>query len=171
MGKKPNRGGVMVLTLGFFALFIIIYFMTFGASNTTQYADPNTHYNSKPKPAGPPAPIYGLELYEEAVRKGEKELTDLQWEQYAKTLEHKKVRWRGHVTEVDKTPFSNNYTISISLDKNDFSDVTFEASYDRAIMVDKGSYYVITGVIKKAYKLLGTVNFRLKDVRFERCSI
>lgn len=104
--------------------------------------------------------------YKEISKKAKK-LTDLQFEEYAKTLTGKKVQWKGRVLEVEKKMFGG-YEILVDMDKRgafSVQDVYIPVTKEVAIGINKGDTIKFQGEIKSVLEILESVNIHIENAK------
>lgn len=102
------------------------------------------------------------------IRHNMEVMTDLQFEEYAKTLIGKRVGWSGYVEDV-KQKFLGGYEVWIDMDSPDelFSvqDITFEVSREQALSLKKDSRIKFVGTISFVMNLFTSLQISLDQVK------
>lgn len=116
-------------------------------------------------------PISSISFTE--IRRNMKGMTDLQFEEYVKTLIGKRIRWGGYVEDV-KEKFFGGYEVLVDMDSpNDLisvQDVTFEVSKEQALSFNKDSRIKFEGTISSVLDILTSLQISLDKVKVIRSS-
>ncbi|HXT61196.1 MAG TPA: hypothetical protein VN699_21325 [Pirellulales bacterium] len=111
-----------------------------------------------------PAPTREAPPFEE-IRTNAKEMTDAQWNKYGPSLAGSHVAWSGWVKEVNEKTFGG-YEVWIDMDAPDVplsvQDVYADIPDDLALQLRKGQQVRVSGTIKSATNLLGSMAIRLE---------
>jgi len=91
-------------------------------------------------------------------------MTDIQFEEYAKSLKGKRVRWKGYVEDVTEK-FFGGYKVLVDMDSpNDpisVQDVTFDVSKEQAISLTKDDKIEFEGTISLVFSMLTSLQISL----------
>ncbi len=98
-------------------------------------------------------------------------MTDLQFEEYAKTLKGKRIQWGGYVEEV-KEKFFGGYEVLVDMDHPNeplsVQDVSFDVPKEQAMALRKDSPVQFEGTISSALNILTSLQVSLDDARLLR---
>lgn len=116
--------------------------------------------STAPRPApAPEAPPF------EEIRKNMQEMTDAQWNKYGPSLTGNRVSWTGWIKEVNEKTFGG-YEVWIDMDAPDVplsvQDVYADIPDDLALQLRKGQQVRVSGTIKSATNVLGSLGIRLE---------
>lgn len=112
-------------------------------------------------------PVTDISFHE--VRRNKENMTDLQWEEYAKSIKGKRIRWSGYVEEV-KSKFFGGYQVLVDMDpphdKMSVQDVYLDkVTKEQALSLEKDNPIEFEGTISSAISVLGSLQISLKDVK------
>jgi len=93
-----------------------------------------------------------------------RQMTEAQFDEYAKTLKGVVIKWTGKVTDVDSNLFGSDYGVNIDMDNTNISDVSFDIDKYTALRLHKRGSYQFMGKIKLVYTLFGGANIQLYAV-------
>lgn len=139
-------------------------------ADKTPNAPPPVAAVAAPAPAPVPATVpVSTDLAFINIRRAMETQTDLQFEEYARSLKGKRIRWRGYVEEVREKMFGG-YEVWIDMDPPhaplSVQDVTFAVPKAQALRLDKDDSLLFEGTIARVGSLLGaTVQIDLQDVQ------
>lgn len=111
-------------------------------------------------------PISSLSFKE--IRLNMESMTDLQFEEYAKSNKGKRIKWEGYVEEVSEKLFGG-YEVLVDMDSPNvpmsIQDVTFELSKKQAILLKKDSRVVFEGTITSVRSILTSLQVSLDEAQ------
>lgn len=93
-----------------------------------------------------------------------RQMTEAQFDEYAKTLKGKAIKWTGKVTNVDSNWLSSDYEVNIDMDNTGISDVDFDVDKYTGLRLHKSDSYQFIGRIKSVYTFFGGAKIRLYAV-------
>lgn len=116
----------------------------------------------------PTPPVDTTLSFADIRRQMRSDLTEAQFNALARSLEGRRVRWRGWVEDVNEKALGG-YELWIDMDRPSdamsVQDVTFDVPADLALSYRKDSRVSFEGTIDEVMNVLGSLQVELKDAR------
>lgn len=152
--KLRMRGCSKLVLLGVIVVGAIIALVVVGGTTSTNDV-------SGPRGAEPSKPISDLkygEIREVADKRVEQETTDVQWKNFYRQHEGKRIRWTGWVEDVSEAMFGG-FKVSVDMEppskSMSTSDVTFDVPQDVATGLNVDDKITFAGTIKTITLVMG----------------
>ena len=94
-------------------------------------------------------------------------LTEVQFDEWEKSLKEKPVWWEGVVIDVDTKFFSDNLAVRVDMDETGVQDVYFDVPPEIGISLKKKQRISFSGRIRSFSLTFGFLSIFLKDVTVE----
>lgn len=111
-------------------------------------------------------PIADISFLE--IRQKMENMTDLQFEEYTKSLKGKRVRWNGYVEDVKEKLFGG-YEVLIDMDNPNeplsVQDITFNTPKEQAVSLQKDSPIHFEGTISSIINILTSLQISLDNAK------
>ena len=131
--------------------------------NQPQVSKPAIKEDAKPEVSEPVESISFAD-----IKYNMNQMTELQFKEYVKSLEDKKIRWNGWVEEVEEKLFGG-YKVLIDMDSpNDIAsvqDITFEVPKEQAISLKKDEMITFEGKISSILNILTSLQVSLDNAK------
>ncbi|MBI9080259.1 MAG: hypothetical protein JEY79_11040 [Pseudodesulfovibrio sp.] len=153
--KHKTRGAVTGLCLG----------LAFTSLILIGVAAPDVEKTEQAQKTAAPVTIAPLSnLTYAQIDRASKKMTELQFDEYAKTLKGKRVEWRGTIVDVEKTMFGD-YEVLIDQTGTGIQDVTIEVDKNTAMRLSKDQTIRYTGTIEQTMYTLAMLLITMEDAK------